>query len=156
MSEWLEVGEEAPDFSLLDDHGDTVKLSNYMGKPVVLYFYPKDDTPGCTKEACAFRDAHSELSKQGVIVLGVSGDSVQSHAQFRDKFNLNFPLLADEGNRVATRYGAYREKNMYGKIAMGIQRSTYIIDTHGKIAHVYKRVLADKHIPQVLKTLGSL
>ncbi len=107
-------------------------------QPVVLYFYPKDDTPGCTREACAFRDQHQVLKKLGAKVLGVSPDDTASHGKFRDKFNLNFPLLADPDHKVADKYGAWREKNMYGKKSMGIQRSTYLIDAEGKIAKVWK------------------
>lgn len=154
--DWLEPGEKAPAFTLKDDQGKTVKLSDFKGKPVVLYFYPKDDTPGCTKEACAFRDASAQLKKHGAVVLGVSPDDVASHAKFRDKFNLNFPLLADEKHAVAEAYGAWREKNMYGKKSMGIQRSTYLIDGQGKIAQVWKRVQVDGHEAQVLEALQEL
>src|SRR5579872_1182606 len=128
MSDWVEEGETAPDFTLAADDGRQVKLSALRGKPVVLYFYPKDDTPGCTKEACAFRDRTAELKAKGAVVLGVSPDDVESHGKFRDKFSLNFPLLADLGHQVAERYGAWREKNMYGKVSMGVQRSTFVID----------------------------
>jgi peroxiredoxin Q/BCP len=154
--DWLEPGEKAPAFSLKDDQGKTVKLSEYKGKPIVLYFYPKDDTPGCTKEACAFRDASDQLKKLGAVVLGVSPDGVASHAKFRDKFKLNFPLLADEEHAVAEAYGAWREKNMYGKKSMGIQRSTYLIDSKGKIAKVWKRVQVEGHDAEVLEALQEL
>ncbi len=119
MSDWVEEGETAPDFTLPADDGTQVKLSDLRGKPVVLYFYPKDDTPGCTKEACAFRDRTQDLKAKGAVVLGVSPDDVASHGKFRDKYSLNFPLLADVGHQVAERYGAWREKNMYGKIVDG-------------------------------------
>src|SRR5688572_9016483 len=115
MAEFLEPGVKAPAFTLKSDGGQSVKLSDFKGKPVVLYFYPKDDTPGCTREACAFRDLKSEMEKAGAVVLGVSPDSVESHGKFRDKYTLNFPLLADVGHEVADKYGAWREKNMYGK-----------------------------------------
>lgn len=154
--DWLEPGTKAPAFSLKDDQGKSVKLGDFKGKPVVLYFYPKDDTPGCTKEACAFRDASSQLKKLGAAILGVSPDSVESHAKFRDKFQLNFPLLADDQHSVAEAYGAWREKNMYGKKSMGIQRSTYLIDGNGKIAQVWKRVQVDGHETQVLEALQEL
>lgn len=154
--DWLEPGSKAPAFSLKNDQGKTVKLSEFKGKPVVLYFYPKDDTPGCTKEACAFRDASDQLKKLGAVVLGVSPDGVDSHAKFRDKFELNFPLLADDDHSVAEAYGAWREKNMYGKKSMGIQRSTYLIDTKGKIAKVWKRVQVDGHDAEVLEALQEL
>ncbi|HHK42870.1 MAG TPA: thioredoxin-dependent thiol peroxidase [Planctomycetaceae bacterium] len=156
MADWLEPGTRAPAFQLKDDQGRTVKLSVFKGRPVVLYFYPKDDTPGCTKEACAFRDASSRLEKLGAVVLGVSPDSVESHAKFRDKYHLNFPLLSDPQHRVAEKYGAWREKNMYGKKTMGIQRSTYLIGPDGKIAKVWKRVRVDGHDRQVLEALAEL
>jgi len=156
MSDWLEEGTKAPAFTAVSDDGKKIKLSDFKGKPVVLYFYPKDDTPGCTKEACAFRDRSSELQALGAIVLGVSCDDVASHAKFRDKYQLNFPLLSDDQHQIAELYGAWREKNMYGKKSMGIQRSTYIIDTQGKIAKVWKRVSVDGHDEQVLEALKSL
>ena len=156
MSEWIEEGEAAPDFTLADDNGRQVKLSDLRGKPVVLYFYPKDDTPGCTREACAFRDRSEDLKSRGAVVLGVSPDDVASHGRFRDKFSLNFPLLADAGHQVAERYGAWREKNMYGKTSMGIQRSTFLIDREGKVRKVWKRVNVDGHDEEVLKALAAL
>lgn len=156
MADWLEVGVKAPAWTLASDDGTKKKLSDFRGSPVVMYFYPKDDTPGCTKEACAFRDAKSELAKLGAIVVGISADSVASHAKFRDKFELNFPLLADEDHAVAEKYGAWREKNMYGKKSMGIQRSTYLIDADGKIARVWKKVSVDGHDADVLEALREL
>jgi thioredoxin-dependent peroxiredoxin len=156
MSNWVEEGETAPDFTLPADDGRQVKLSDLRGKPVVLYFYPKDDTPGCTKEACAFRDRTRELAAKGAVVLGVSPDDVASHGQFRDKYSLNFPLLADAGHQVAERYGAWREKNMYGKTSMGIQRSTFLIDGDGKVRKVWKKVNVDGHDEAVLEALGGL
>jgi peroxiredoxin Q/BCP len=156
MSNWVEEGESAPDFTLPSDDGRQVKLSDLRGKPVVLYFYPKDDTPGCTKEACAFRDRTQELAAKGAVVLGVSPDDVASHGQFRDKYRLNFPLLADAEHQVAERYGAWREKNMYGKISMGIQRSTFLIGGDGKVRKVWKKVNVDGHDEAVLDALGML
>ncbi|MEK0425263.1 MAG: hypothetical protein RJB11_1354 [Planctomycetota bacterium] len=156
MSDWLEVGSKAPAFTLLDAEGKKVKLSDFKGSPVVLYFYPKDDTPGCTKEACAFRDRSAELKKLGAVVLGVSPDTPASHTKFRDKYSLNFPLLADESHEVAEKFGAWREKNMYGKKSMGIQRSTYLIDGQGKVAYVWKKVSVDGHDQQVLEALQEL
>ena len=132
MADWIELGRKAPAFSTTDDQGNKVRLRDFKGNPVVLYFYPRDDTPGCTKQACAFRDRKMEFEELGAIVLGVSGDGVDSHEKFREKYSLNFPLLADEGCKVSEKYGAYREKNMYGKKSMGIQRSTYLIDRDGK------------------------
>ena len=156
MGDWLEPGSKAPDFTLQSDAGEKVKLSALRGTPVVLYFYPKDDTPGCTKEACAFRDQKSALTKLGAKVLGVSADTVESHGKFRDKFKLNFPLLADVDHKVAEKYGAWREKNMYGKKWMGIQRSTFLIDAQGKIAKVWKKVSVDGHDADVIESLKAL
>ncbi len=156
MSEWIEEGATAPDFSLAADDGREVRLSALRGKPVVLYFYPKDDTPGCTKEACAFRDRRSEVEERGAIVLGVSPDTVASHGKFRDKYSLNFPLLADPDHAVADSYGAWREKNMYGKVSMGIQRSTFLIDSKGIVRKVWKKVSVDGHDEQVLAALAGL
>ena len=151
------VGNLAPAFALEDQSGRTVKLKDFRGsKNVVLYFYPRDDTPGCTREACAFRDLKTQLKKLGATVLGVSTDDVASHVKFRDKYELNFPLLADTDHKVAQKYGAWREKNMYGKKSMGIQRSTYLIDAAGKVAHVWKRVKVDGHDAQVLAALPAL
>jgi peroxiredoxin Q/BCP len=156
MADWIEQGAKAPDFTLAADDGTKVKLSALRGAPVVLYFYPKDDTPGCTVEACAFRDASKELKKLGAVVLGVSPDDVASHIKFRDKFKLNFPLLADPEHKVAEKYGAWREKNMYGKKTMGIARSTFIIDAEGKVARVWKAVKVDGHDAAVLEALKEL
>ena len=158
MGDWIEEGQKAPDFKLQADDGTTVKLSELRGSPVVLYFYPKDDTPGCTKEACSFRDRGRELEKAGAKVLGVSADSVESHVKFRDKFKLNFRLLADVDHKVAEKYGAWREKNMYGKKSMGIVRSTFVIDGEGKVAKAWKAVKVDGHddaVLEVVKTLSS-
>ncbi|MBL9164806.1 MAG: thioredoxin-dependent thiol peroxidase [Planctomycetaceae bacterium] len=156
MSDWIEPGQKAPAFTLTADDGSKVRLADLAGNPVVLYFYPKDDTSGCTKEACAFRDLKNELQKHGAKIFGVSADDVASHVKFRDKFKLNFPLLADVDHAVAEKYGAWREKNMYGKKSMGIQRSTYLIDGKGKVAKVWKRVQVDGHDQQVLEALGEL
>src|SRR6516162_2725351 len=155
-SDGLKVGQKAPDFTALNDLGEKVKLSDLKGKKVVLYFYPKDDTPGCTREACAFRDQHAALKKLGAAVVGISADDVESHQQFRDKYRLNFPLLADPDHEVAEKYGVWREKNMYGKKFMGIQRSTYLIDADGKVAKLWKSVKVDGHDEQVLAALKAL
>jgi peroxiredoxin Q/BCP len=154
--DWIEEGATAPDFTLKADDGKEVRLSALRGKPVVLYFYPKDDTPGCTKEDCAFRDRSSEIADKGAVILGVSPDDVASHGQFRDKYSLNFPLLVDTGHQVAETYGAWREKNMYGKKSMGIQRSTFLIDSGGKVRKVWKKVNVDGHDEQVLSALAAL
>ena len=156
MSDWIEAGQRAPAFTLSADDGGKVRLADLAGQPVVLYFYPRDDTPGCTREACAFRDQQAKLKKLGAVVLGVSGDSIASHGKFRDKYRLNFPLLADVDHQVAEKYGAWREKNMYGKKSMGIQRSTFLIGPDGKVAKVWKRVNVDGHEEQVLAALREL
>lgn len=156
MADWIDEGKKAPAFTLTADDGTKVRLSDLAGRPVVLYFYPKDDTPGCTREACAFRDQHQSLEQAGAVVLGVSPDSVESHGKFRDKYDLNFPLLADPDHKVAEKYGAWREKNMYGKKSMGIQRCTYLIDANGKVAKLWKRVKVDGHDQQVLDALAEL
>ncbi|HBL28845.1 MAG TPA: thioredoxin-dependent thiol peroxidase [Acidobacteria bacterium] len=156
MADWIDEGAAAPDFLLKADDGREVRLSDFRGKPVVIYFYPKDDTPGCTREACAFRDRSAELAERGAVVLGVSPDDVESHGRFRDKYSLNFPLLADVGHQMAEAYGAWREKNMYGKVSMGIQRSTYLLDGAGIVRKVWKKVNVDGHDTQVLEALATL
>lgn len=156
MAEWIEAGAKAPAFTLKATDGSTVKLSDFKGSPVVLYFYPKDDTPGCTKEACAFRDRKDELTELGAVVLGISPDTVESHVKFSEKFELNFPLLADKDHKVAEKYGAWREKNRYGKVSMGIQRSTFVIDAEGKVAKTWKAVKVDGHDAKVLEIVQGL
>jgi peroxiredoxin Q/BCP len=156
MSDWLESGEKAPAFALAADDGSQIKLADLKGSPVVLYFYPADDTPGCTREACAFRDRAGELKKLGAKVLGVSPDDVASHGKFRDKFQLNFPLLADPDHAVAEKFGAWREKNMYGKKSMGIVRSTFLIGADGVIKKVWRSVKVDGHDEAVLAALEEL
>lgn len=156
MADWIEPPAKAPAFSLKATDGSTVKLSDFKGKYVVLYFYPKDDTPGCTREACAFRDRSQEIQDLGAVVLGVSADSVEKHLKFTQKYDLNFPLLADTEHELAEKYGAWREKNMYGKVSMGIQRSTYIIDPAGKVAKLWKKVSVDGHDEQVITVLKEL
>jgi len=156
MTDWIEEGDEAPDFTLRSDRGKSVTLHELRGHPVVLYFYPRDDTSGCTREACAFRDRKAEIEAHGARLLGVSPDSVESHGAFRDKYELNFPLLADPGHKVAERYGAWREKNMYGKKTLGIQRSTFLIDGTGVVRKAWKRVHVDGHDDQVLAALDDL
>lgn len=156
MTAWIAEGQPAPDFTLPADDGKKVKLKAERGSPVVLYFYPRDDTPGCTREACAFRDRRSELLKLGAKVFGVSTDEVASHVKFRDKYELNFPLLADVDHKVAEQYGAWQEKNMYGKKSWGIQRSTFLIDADGIVRKVWKRVKVDGHDEQVLAALKEI
>jgi peroxiredoxin Q/BCP len=149
----VKVGQKAPDFTAMNDKGEKVKLGDLKGKKVVLYFYPKDDTPGCTKEACAFRDGIDEIKSRGAVVMGVSADSVDSHKKFKTKFDLNFPLLADSDKKMVEAYGVWKEKSMYGKKYMGIERTTFIIDESGKIAHIFPKVKVDQHYDEVLKAL---
>lgn len=151
----LEIGQKAPAVSLKDHNGQLVKLADFSGKNVVVYFYPKDDTPGCTIEACAFRDEHSKLVKRGAVVLGVSPDDEVSHRKFIGKFNLPFPLLVDKGHTVAEAYGAWGERNMYGKKYMGIIRSTFLIGPDGKIRAVWPKVKPEGHAEQVLAALDG-
>ena len=152
----LIVGEKAPAFSLKNTEGKTVKLSDFKGKKLVLYFYPKDMTPGCTKEACGFRDDFAQLKKRGVEVVGVSADDQALHQKFTEKYSLPFTLLTDADHAVMDKYGAWGEKNMYGKKMMGVLRSTFIIDEEGRIAHVFKRVKTDTHSQDVLKVIDEL
>ena len=156
MADWIEEGSKAPDFTLPTHDGTKLKLSSLRGAPVVLYFYPKDDTPGCTREACGFRDSKAKFAKHGAVVLGVSPDSPASHAKFREKYKLPFTLLADEKHAVAEKYGAWREKNMYGKKSMRIARSTFVIDAAGKVVRVFKAVKPDGHDDEVLEVLKGL
>ena len=156
MGDWPEEGDRAPLFTLTSDEGSKWKLGDFKGSPVVIYFYPKDDTPGCTKEACAFRDQKNELRKLGAQLVGVSPDGQEEHEKFRDKYKLNFPLLVDEGHNVAEKYGAWREKNMYGKISMGIVRSTFLINAEGRFAKIWRRVQVDGHDQEVLDAIAEL
>jgi len=146
-------GEPAPDFRLPADDGKTYALRDLRGKKVVLYFYPKDDTPGCTKEACSFRDNLSRVSSKGAIVLGVSKDDLESHAKFREKYSLSFPLLSDPEGKVLSAYGVWKEKNLYGKTSMGIERTTFVIDEAGRIQKVFPRVKVEGHVDEVLAAL---
>jgi peroxiredoxin Q/BCP len=152
----LREGQQAPDFKLPGSDGAPVSLRDLRGRTVVLYFYPKDDTPGCTREACAFRDTQARLKKSGAVVLGVSPDSPDSHRRFRDKYRLGFTLLADEDKAVARSYGAYGEKLLYGKKVKGMIRSTFIIDGAGVVRKVFPRVRVDGHAEQVLAALAEL
>jgi len=146
----------APDFALPATDGSTVRLSDLRGKKVVLYFYPKDDTPGCTKEACSFRDNLGVLQSMGVVVLGISPDSVTSHQRFAQKYGLSFPLLADEGAQVATLYGVWKEKQQYGRTYMGIERTTFLIDENGIVRRVFPKVKVDGHVEEVIEAIRSL
>ena len=154
MAITLEAGDKAPAFTLKDQDGKTHSLKDYAGQTVVLYFYPKDDTPGCTKEACSFRDNFGAIKEAGAVVLGVSADDASSHQKFRAKYDLPFPLLVDEGAKVATKYGAWGEKVLYGKTVIGMTRSTFIIGPDGRLTKVWKRVQADGHADHVLKALA--
>ncbi len=151
----IEVGKKAPAFSLKDQDGQTHKLADAKGGWVVLYFYPKDDTPGCTKEACQFRDRSKDLAKRGAQVFGVSPDDVKSKAKFANKHDLNFPVLADEGAKVCTKYGVWQEKSMYGKTYMGVVRTTYLIDPAGKVAQRWDKVKVPNHSQAVLDALDE-
>jgi peroxiredoxin Q/BCP len=152
----VKEGQKAPDFALPSSAGGEVALKGLRGQAVVLYFYPKDDTPGCTREACAFRDAQAKIKKTGAVVLGVSPDSVASHEKFKAKYKLNFPLLADADKSVAKKYGAFGEKVMYGKKVTGMIRSTFVIDGDGVVRKVFPRVRVDGHAEQVLEALAQL
>ena len=146
-------GSPAPDFDLAGDTGEHVKLSDLRGKPVVLYFYPKDDTPGCTTEACEFRDAYDRFREQGVEILGVSPDTEASHQKFKSKYELPFTLLADPEHEVAEAYGVWKEKRNYGKTYHGVDRSTFVIDAEGKVGRAMRGIKAAGHAAQVLETL---
>ena len=150
------IGKPAPDFTLPASTGETISLRQFKGKKtVILYFYPKDETPGCTKEACEFRDHSEEFDRHNAVVLGVSTDNMASHTAFRDKHRLPFPLLADEDAAVSKLYGVYKLKNLYGKKYMGIERTTFVIDRTGRIAQIYPKVKVDGHIPALLEFVGE-
>jgi peroxiredoxin Q/BCP len=149
-----EAGEQAPEFTLPDQAGREVKLSELRGKPVVLYFYPKADTPGCTKQACGVRDHRADYERSGAVVLGVSPDPVKRVAAFAAKYGLDFPLLADEDHAVAEAYGVWVQKSMYGRTYMGVERSTFVIDPEGRIASVLRRVKPGEHDRLVLAELA--
>jgi peroxiredoxin Q/BCP len=151
----VEEGKPAPDFELTTDAGEPVKLSDFRGRPVVLYFYPKDDTQGCTKEACGFRDTYSEFEQRGAIVLGVSPDDVASHVRFKEKYSLPFSLLADPEHKVAETYGVWGERNYAGRKYMGINRSTFVIDADGNLVKAMRNVKPDGHPDRVLEVLSS-
>ncbi len=152
----LNIGTMAPNFTSNVDGGGEVNLSDYSGKKVVLYFYPKDDTSGCTKQACGFKDNMERITTTGSVVLGVSPDSVNSHNKFRDKYDLNFNLVSDETKEIATNYGVWVEKSMYGKKYMGVERTTFIIDEKGEIVKVYSKVKVDGHIEKVIEDLNNM
>ena len=150
------IGRTAPDFSLPSTTGEPVSLKQFKGKKtVILYFYPKDETPGCTKEACEFRDHTAEFEKHNAVILGVSTDGLESHQRFRDKHKLPFPLLADEDATVSKMYGVYKQKNLYGKKYMGIERTTFVIDRTGRVAQIYPKVKVEGHIPDLLEFVSE-
>jgi thioredoxin-dependent peroxiredoxin len=151
----VEEGQEAPDFELTSDAGESVRLSQFRGKPVVLYFYPRDDTPGCTAQACGIRDSYDDFEQQGAVVLGVSPDEESSHVKFKQKYGLPFTLLADPDHEVAEQYGVWGEKKYMGKTYMGVERSTFLIDEDGRIAKVMRRVKPDTHAELVLEALAA-
>ena len=155
MAKELAVGDKAPALSLPDQSGEPVSLKDFTGKQVVLYFYPKDDTPGCTKESCDFRDAGAPIKKTGAVILGVSLDGKESHQKFIKKFHLPFTLLSDEEANVSKAYGCYKEKNMYGRKYWGIERSTFVIDQTGKLKAIFRKVKVDGHVDQVTAALKS-
>jgi peroxiredoxin Q/BCP len=149
----VEAGQPAPDFTLPDQNGNDVALSALRGKPLVLYFYPKDDTPGCTKEACAFRDNSQKFTKANTVIVGVSPDTDADQAKFKSKFDLPFTLLADKDHEAAEAYGVWKEKNMYGRKYMGVERATFVIDAQGKIKKIFPKVKVDGHAEEVLAAL---
>lgn len=152
----LREGDPAPDFTARDQDGKKVSLSDFRGEKVVLYFYPKDDTPGCTKQACSLRDRFSELSDRGIRVLGVSTDDESSHRKFIEKYELPFTLLADTGKELVNQYGVYGEKNLYGRKYMGTKRTTFLIDEQGRIVKIFKRVKVAEHAEEVLRAFENL
>ena len=151
----LTEGQKAPDFTAKDQNGNSVSLKDFRGKKVVLYFYPEDDTPGCTKEACNFRDDYSAYEKAGVVILGVSPDDVASHVKFKKKFQLQFPLLADEGHKICDAYGVWGPKKFVGKSYEGVLRTTFLIDGNGNIVRVFENVRPAEHSAELLSVLGA-
>ena len=151
----LSVGTKAPDFSLSDQHGNEVRLADFLGKKVVLYFYPKDNTPGCTRQACAFAGAYAQFRTQDVVVIGISKDSVASHVKFAQKYDLPFLLLADPDRTAIEAYGVWQEKKLYGKVSMGVVRATYLIDEQGMIEAVMPKVKPDTNAEEILAYLAK-
>lgn len=152
----LQIGMPAPDFTLPTDDGSDMTLSDFKGQKIILYFYPKDDTPGCTTESCAFNENLEAFKTLGTQVIGVSKCSVKKHAKFKEKYGFNFPLVSDENNDTCERYGTWVEKSMYGRKYMGIDRSTFLIDEAGNIAHIWRKVKVTGHVDEVRKTLEDL
>jgi peroxiredoxin Q/BCP len=152
----LKEGDKAPEFNVLDNTGARVSLKDFKGKPIVLYFYPKDDTPGCTREACAFRDVYSDFKKAGAVVLGVSTDPVKSHQKFVDKFSLPFQLLSDDEKKIVNAYGVWGEKSFMGRKYMGTHRVTFLVDGNGRIAKIWPEVKPEQHAAEVLDAIKTL
>ena len=152
----LNIGDEAPDFSLPSDHNTTIRLSELRGKKVLLYFYPKDNTPGCTREACDFRDAHTDFARNDIVILGVSKDTTTRHQKFKTQYQLPFTLLTDANADVCESYGVINKKSLFGKTFLGITRSTFLIDEHGKISALWRKVKVSDHIQQVLEAIQSV
>ena len=150
----LNEGDKAPNFNGKDQNGNSISSEDFSDKKLILYFYPKDDTPGCTIEACEFRDRSDEISAQGTKILGISPDNQESHDRFISKFNLNFELLADEDNTVATDYGAWGEKNMYGKVTIGMKRMTFLVDEEGNIEKIWGKVTPEGHAQQIIDAIS--
>lgn len=152
----VEEGKKAPDFSAATDGGKKIKLSELRGKAVILYFYPKDDTPGCTKEACGFRDSLPDFSKAKAVVIGVSKDSAAKHDKFKAKYELNFPLVSDEDGKICEKYGTWIEKSLYGRKYMGIDRATFLIDATGTVRKIWRKVKVPGHVEEVLAAAKAL
>ncbi len=152
----LKEGDKAPDFKTKDDQGNEISLKDFRGKKVVLYFYPKDNTPGCTKEACDFRDNFARIKRAGAVVLGISPEGEKSHTKFKTKFDLTFPLLVDEDKKIVNAYGVWDKKSLYGRIFMGTVRTTFLIDEKGKIAKIFPKVKVTGHVDAVLEALNAL
>ena len=149
----IREGEIAPDFVSTNENGETIRLTDLKGKKIILYFYPKDDTPGCTKEACDFRDKSSQITDKNTQVIGVSPDNMESHKKFKDKYNLQYTLICDEQNEISKKYDVYKLKKMYGKEYMGIERSTFIIDETLRIQKIFRKVKVENHINEILSNL---
>jgi peroxiredoxin Q/BCP len=150
----LKIGDKAPDFTAVADSGEKVSLKALRGKTVVLYFYPKDDTPGCTKEACGFRDSLKKFERKNVVILGISVDSVASHQKFKKKYSLPFTLLSDDSKSIVAAYGVWKERSLYGRKYLGTERTTFVIDEQGRIQHIFAKVKVDGHIEEILKEVG--
>lgn len=150
----ISIGDKAPDFKLRNDAGEEISLKNFKGKNIVLYFYPKDDTPGCTKEACDFKENNRKFDQKNAVIVGVSGDAVESHVKFKKKYGLPFQLLSDPEKKTLEAYGVWKEKSMYGKKYMGVERTTFIVDTQGNISKIFPKVSVTGHVDEVFASLS--